>query len=325
MALKKSLSQHLLKDKNLLNKLVKLAGIGPDDVVVEIGAGRGDLTRCIIPRARFVHAIELDKQFRGSLEPLEHLFPNVSVTFDSILNVPLRSFVKEERIKVMGNIPYNITGDILFKLLSEMDVIESAHLTMQKEVGERLASKPCSRSYGALSVIFQMYASVKLLLKLKPSLFIPPPEVDSVFIAIMFKHDRIDFHEQARGNLSSEHGEREGEAPTGSPVEGATRAPLLLPAQGMIDFIKACFRYKRKYLRHSLEPLLGKERVQALYAFMDFHPSVRAEELEPKLYERMYGFVKGGVTGHGSWVMGKAKEKLTWLNPGSCSPLTHAP
>jgi 16S rRNA (adenine1518-N6/adenine1519-N6)-dimethyltransferase len=297
VALKKSLSQHLLKDKNLLNKLVKLAGIGPDDVVAEIGSGRGDLTRCIIPRARFVHAIELDKQFRESLEPLEHLFPNVTVTFDSILNVSLRSFVKDERIKVMGNIPYNITGDILFKLLSEMDVIESAHLTMQKEVGERLASKCCSRSYGALSVIFQLYASVKLLLKLKPSLFIPPPEVDSVFIAIMFKHDRIDFHGQARGNLSSEHGEREGEAGYplaggGSPVEGATRAPVLLPDQGLIDFIKACFRYKRKYLRHSLEPLLGKERVQALYAFMDFHPSVRAEELEPKLYERMYAFAK---------------------------------
>ncbi len=256
MALKKSLSQHLLKDKNLLNKLVKLGGIGPDDFVVEIGAGKGDLTRCIIPRARFVHAIELDKQFRGSLEPLEHLFPNVSVTFDSILNVPLRSFVKDERMKVMGNIPYNITGDILFKLLSEMDVIESAHLTMQKEVGERLASKPCSRSYGALSVIFQTYASVKLLLKLKPSLFIPPPEVESLFIAIMFKHDNIG------------------------------------PDQGLIDFIKACFRYKRKYLRHSLEPLLGKERVQALYTFMDFHPSVRAEELEPKIYERMYAYVK---------------------------------
>ena len=256
MALKKSLSQHLLKDKNLLNKLVKLAGIGPDDVVVEIGAGKGDLTRCIIPHARFMHAIELDKQFKGFLEPLEQLFPNVSVTFDSILNVPLRSFAKDGRIKVMGNIPYNITGDILFKLLSEMDVIESTHLTMQKEVGERLVSKPCSRSYGALSVIFQLYASVKLLLKLKPSLFIPPPEVESVFIAIVFNHDTIEAD------------------------------------QDLIDFIKACFRYKRKYLKNSLEPLLGKERVQALYGFMDFQPSVRAEELQPKTFERMYMYVE---------------------------------
>jgi 16S rRNA (adenine1518-N6/adenine1519-N6)-dimethyltransferase len=268
VALKKSLSQHLLKDKNLLNKLVKLAGIGPDDVVVEIGAGKGDLTRCIIPRARFVHAIELDKQFKGPLEALEHLFPNVKVTFDNFLNLPLRPFVKGHRIKVMGNIPYNITGDILFKLLSEMDVIESAHLTMQKEVGERLASKPCSRSYGALSVIFQLYASVKLLLKLKPSLFIPPPEVESVFMAIMFNHHNIE------------------------------------PDQGLVDFIKACFRYKRKYLRHSLEPLFGGERMRALYTFMDFQPSVRAEELQPGVFERMYAFVKDG-----SWVKGQGASR----------------
>jgi 16S rRNA (adenine1518-N6/adenine1519-N6)-dimethyltransferase len=269
VALKKSLSQHLLKDRNLLDKLVKLAGIGADDVVVEIGAGQGDLTRRIIPRARFVHAIELDNQFRGSLEPLEHLFPNVSVTFDSILNVPLASFAKGGRLKVMGNIPYNITGDILFKLLSEMDVIESVHLTMQKEVGERLVSKPCFRSYGALSVIFQLYASVKLYLKLKPSLFIPPPEVESAFIGIIFNHFEAG------------------------------------PDQGLIDFIKACFRYKRKYLRHSLESLLSKERVQALYAFMGFQPSVRAEELQPETFERMYAYVKDGVMGHGSRVKGK--------------------
>ncbi len=75
MALKKSLSQHLLKDKNLLNKLVKLTGIGPDDVVVEIGAGKGDLTRCIIPHARFVHAIELDKHFKGPLGLWSISFP----------------------------------------------------------------------------------------------------------------------------------------------------------------------------------------------------------------------------------------------------------
>jgi 16S rRNA (adenine1518-N6/adenine1519-N6)-dimethyltransferase len=261
VALKKSLSQHLLKDKNLLNKLVKLAGIGPDDVVVEIGAGKGDLTRSIIQRAGYVYAVELDRQFRESLDPLEHLFPNVSVTFDNILNLSLRSFAKNHSIKVMGNIPYNITGDILFKLLSEMHVIESAHLTMQKEVGERLVSKPCSRSYGALSVIFQLYASLRLLLKLKPALFIPPPAVESVFIAIIFNHN------------------------------------ALQPDQGLINFIKACFRYKRKYLKHSLEAFLGRERVEALYAFMGFQPSVRAEELMPEVYERMYDYVGDRVRG----------------------------
>ena len=256
MTLKKSLSQHLLKDKNLLNKLVRLAGIGPDDVVIEIGAGQGDLTRALIPQARFVHAIELDRQFKESLEPLEQLFPNVRVTFNSILNLPLRSLVAEGRAKVMGNIPYNITGNILFKLLSEMDAIESAHLTMQKEVGERLVSAPFSRSYGALSVIFQLYASVKLLLKLKPSLFIPPPEVDSVFIGILFNGGEMK------------------------------------PDTGLIDFIKACFRFKRKYLKHSLEPLLGKDGVYALYEHMGFQPSIRAEELRPEIFQQMYTYVR---------------------------------
>jgi len=302
VALKKSLSQHLLKDKNLLNKLVKLTRIGPDDVVVEIGAGEGDLTRCIIPHAHFVHAVELDRHFKESLKLLEHLFPNVRVSFDSILNLPFRSFMKEERIKVMGNIPYNITGPILFKLLSEMDVIESAHLTMQKEVAERLVSAPCSRSYGALSVIFQLHASVSLLLKLKPAVFIPPPEVESAFVAIIFNQGRIRTHGQTRGNVSSEHGEpgtrlRVWEAPAaGYPlagvVEGATRAPVIAPDQGLIDFIKACFRYKRKYLKHSLEPLFGKDRVHALYAFMGFEPSVRAEEIEPEAFERMHAYVE---------------------------------
>ncbi len=268
MTLRKSLSQHLLKDKNLLNKLVKLAGIGPDDVVIEIGAGQGDLTRALIPQARFVHAIELDRQFKESLDPLEQLFPNVRITFNSILNLPLRSLVAEGRVKVMGNIPYNITGNILFKLLSEMDVVESAHLTMQKEVGERLVSAPFSRSYGALSVIFQLYATVKLLLRLKPSLFIPPPEVESAFVAIMFN----------KGTMKMD--------------------------EGLIDFIKACFRFKRKYLRHCLEPLLGKDRLHDLYQIMGFQVSTRAEELRPEIFQQMYDYVTTGswVTGHGKQV-----------------------
>ena len=256
MTLKKSLSQHLLKDKNLLDKLVKLAGIGPGDVVVEIGAGQGDLTRSIIPHARFVHAIELDRQFREPLEGLQELFPNVRVTFANILDLSFSSFAKQGRVKVMGNIPYNITGGILFKMLAEMDAIESAHLTMQKEVGERLASAPRSRTYGALSVIFQVHASVKVLLKMKPSLFIPPPEVESAFVAIRFD-------------------------------QGKTRA-----YNGLVDFIKACFRYKRKYLRRSLGLLYDGEGIGALYSFMGFRPSVRAEEIEPEDYERMYAFLK---------------------------------
>ncbi len=261
MPLKKSLSQHLLKDKNLLDKMVRLAGIGSSDTVVEIGAGKGDLTRCIASRAHAVYAIELDKQFKEELASVENMFPNVQVTFGSVLHIALQPLVERDRIKVMGNIPYNITGDILFKLLNEMTVIEGAYLTMQKEVGERLVSAPCSRAYGALSAIFQRYASVKMLLKLKPALFVPPPEVDSVYVSIIFNREA---------------------------------GP---PDAQLIDFIKACFRFKRKYLRHALEELSGKDRVQALYDYMEFKPSVRAEELPPEAYVRMHAFLYGSTDG----------------------------
>ncbi len=263
MPLKKSLSQHLLTDRNMLDKLVRVAAIGPDDDVVEIGAGRGDLTRCISLHARSVHAIELDKQFKDPLESVEKEFRNVTVIFDNVLKVPFSSLARGHKIKVMGNIPYNITGNILFKLLSEMETIESAHLTMQKEVGQRLTSAPCSRIYGALSVIFQTYASVKILMTLRPALFTPPPDVESAFVSIIFNRS------------------------------------CATPDQELIDFVKACFRYKRKFLRRSLEELLGRSHVLALYEYMKFKPEVRAEELAPRAYERMHAFLKGSMDGAG--------------------------
>jgi 16S rRNA (adenine1518-N6/adenine1519-N6)-dimethyltransferase len=189
------------------------------------------------------------------------MFPNVRVIFANVMHVTLHPLTKSDRVKVMGNIPYNITGDILFKLLSEMAIIESAHLTMQKEVGERLVSMPCSRAYGALSVIFQRYASVKILMRLKPALFVPPPVVESVLVSIIFN--------QAAGP----------------------------PDQQLIDFIKGCFRFKRKYLKRALEELAGRDRVQALYDHMNFKPSIRAEELPPEAYVRMHAFLHGRIDG----------------------------
>ena len=124
----------------------------------------------------------------------------------------------------MGNIPYNITGEILFKLLYGRTLIKGAYLTMQKEVAERLVSPSHARSYGALSVIFQLAATVKLLFMLKPGLFVPPPKVESAFISIVFREEAV--------------------------VDEAIRR-----------FIKTCFRYKRKFLRHSLEGRFGEDEI----------------------------------------------------------------
>jgi 16S rRNA (adenine1518-N6/adenine1519-N6)-dimethyltransferase len=249
--LKKGLGQHLLKDGNLLEKMVRLAGVGTDDAVVEIGPGEGDLTRRLAAKARVIYAVELDQSFRGVLGRLEQEFPNVRVIFSDALRVRFADFGAAREVAVMGNIPYYLTGDLLFKLLFEKSAIKGAFLTMQKEVAQRIASRSHLRSYGALSVIFQLYSRVKVLLSLKPSLFIPPPKVDSAFISIVF-------------NDSSEADPE------------------------LISFIKQCFRYKRKQLRHSLAERFKRDAIDALYGRLGFPASIRAEEIEPGGFVEMY-------------------------------------
>jgi 16S rRNA (adenine1518-N6/adenine1519-N6)-dimethyltransferase len=257
--LKKSLSQHLIKDKNMLNKIVRLSGINKDDVVVEIGPGHGDLTRCIAEKAGFVHAIEIDRSFKKYLDEVEKTYKNVEIIFEDFLNISLSQFktIKtNNKIKIIGNIPYKITGPILFKAIAERAVIESAHLTVQREIAERVVSKPHKRTYGALSVNLQLLSEVKLLFILKPTVFIPPPKVDSAFLSITFKED-----ERA--------------------VDGK-----------LIEFVKLCFQHKRKYMKNALMKKYGADMIDALYHFMGFALSVRAEEIEPFGFKKMYSFLK---------------------------------
>ncbi len=255
--LKKSLGQHLLKDRNLLEKMVRLAGVGSDDVVVEIGPGHGDLTRCIAAKAALVYAIEIDERFRDVLGRLEREFPNVSVVYSDVLHIKFADFRASRRIIVMGNIPYCLTGEILFKLLFEKTGVKGAYLTMQKEVAQRIVSPSHSRSYGALSVVFQLYAAVKMLLSIRPALFIPPPKVDSAFLSVVFND-------------------------------------ATMPDQGLITFVKRCFRYKRKYLRNSLAGYYGQDEIDGLYGHLGFPATIRAEEIEPEGFVEMYGFLGGG-------------------------------
>jgi 16S rRNA (adenine1518-N6/adenine1519-N6)-dimethyltransferase len=221
-------------------------------MVIEIGAGHGDLTRAICEKAGSVYSVELDRSFGGYLEPLEKEQKNLKVLFSDILEVPFSQFGSEKKIKVIGNIPYGITGPILFKIIEERAFIESAYLTTQKEIGQRIVSSPHKRSYGAVSVICQLVADVKMLLNLKAGIFIPPPKVDSVYFSMVFKENAQHIDDT------------------------------------LIQFIKHCFENKRKYLKHALLKYYNEERVASLYASMGFPPSIRAEEIEPEGFVEMY-------------------------------------
>ncbi len=255
--LKKSLSQNLIGDRNILAKMVRIAGLRPGDTVVEIGAGKGSLTRELWAATGAVFAIEVDRGFISLLQVLEERLAGLTVVPRDVLSVDFSAFGGGKKIKVFGNIPYGITGPILFKLLEEKECIESAFITLQREVAERLVSAPHQRSYGAISVIFQLCADMKIHFHLKPHLFTPPPKVDSSFISIAFRNDG----EEA------------------------------LNRREMMQFVKRCFEHKRKLLRNSLIKHYGQEKVDALYAELGLGPKVRAEELDRRLFPDMFRFL----------------------------------
>lgn len=258
--LKKYLSQHLIRDRNILKKMVRLSGIGCNDVVVEIGAGQGDLTGCLCEAAGFVYAIEIDKEFYGYLEPMKRQYTNLRIIFCDFLETELKSFSNEaghKKIKVFGNIPYKITAPIIFKIIDEREVIDSAFLTVQKEIGERITADPATRAYSAISVICQLLAQVKILMRLKASVFVPPPKVDSVFFSMIFKEDC--------GYMTD----------------------------GFIKFVKVCFENKRKYMKNTLIRHYGPEKVYDLYGKMGLPYKIRAEQIEPERFIEIYRSLHG--------------------------------
>jgi len=188
---KKSLGQNFLRSRTIGAKIVAALGIIPGDTVLEIGPGRGLLTELVLERfaqggIRFI-AVEKD---RALIEGLQKFCGGTwfSVVQGDILHYDFTHLSAEakKKIKVLGNIPYNITSDIIFKLIEQRALVDSAVLTVQKEVADRIVAAPGSKTYGRLSVMVQFYAKVEPLFLIKPESFSPPPKVRSKVIRLVF-------------------------------------------------------------------------------------------------------------------------------------------
>jgi 16S rRNA (adenine1518-N6/adenine1519-N6)-dimethyltransferase len=182
MGKKKSLGQHFLIDKNIARKIVQTAGIRPDETVLEIGPGRGVLTRLLIPQAKRLIAIELDRGLHRNLEEEFNGAPNFSITHGDALDYPYESI--ESPFKVVSNLPYSITTPLLFRLLELGDKVSGMTLMIQKEVADRIVAGPGSKTYGPLSVAVQLYAEPKIRFSVSPTCFLPRPKVASAVIQL---------------------------------------------------------------------------------------------------------------------------------------------
>lgn len=189
MGKRKKLGQHFLIDKNIARKIVQLAEIKPDETVVEIGPGRGILTRLLIRQAKRVIAIELDRDLYHRLEKEfcdEHNQPvrqaGLSLIYGDALKYPYETIAGS--FKVVANLPYSITTPLLFHLLELKEKISGMTLMIQKEVADRIIAKPGKKTYGPLSLAVQLYADPKIRFLVRPTCFLPRPKVASAVIQL---------------------------------------------------------------------------------------------------------------------------------------------
>jgi 16S rRNA (adenine1518-N6/adenine1519-N6)-dimethyltransferase len=184
---KKSLSQNFLINDRAARRIVDSLNIQEDDTVLEIGAGKGALTKYLLKKAKKVIAVEIDQ---GLCRHLEEAFPereNLFLVNKDVLKIDWASLaLKQGHFKVIGNLPYQITSPVLSLLLQNRRFIPLSVLMVQKEVAKRICAQPGSKDWSPLSVTAQLYSEVKTLFNLKPTSFFPPPRVQSSVIGIKF-------------------------------------------------------------------------------------------------------------------------------------------
>ena len=250
---KKSLGQHWLNDAGALNAIVDGAGITVNDSVVEIGPGLGTLTKCLLAAGAQVIAIEFDESLLGHLRAKYDNHPNFQLVHGDVLNYDFSQLPKD--YKIVANIPYYLTSQLL-RILSDMpNKPISADLLMQKEVTERVCAYPPNMSI--LAVAVQIEYSAKAGLFVPAKMFTPPPKVDSLVLHI----DRL--------------------------------AKPLVPEGDKKDFmriVKAGFSAKRKMLRNTLSAGLKmpKEDVESLLNKLQIEPTRRAETLSLEEWQLLF-------------------------------------
>ena len=185
----KKLSQSFLIDINVINRIADAADITQDDIVVEIGAGIGVLTESIAKKAKRVIAVEIDRNLVSLLKEKLGGYDNVEVHLGDILkfDFSLVAEAHKSKIKIIGNVPYNISSPLIFRLIFFRPVIINFMLMLQKEIVQRLVSVPNNKIYGVPSVILQMFASVEKIFDVPSTCFYPQPKVESSMIKGTFR------------------------------------------------------------------------------------------------------------------------------------------
>ena len=181
---RKRFGQHFLTDTHIIESIVDAIAPVAGQPVIEIGPGLAALTQPLVERLGHLHVIELDRALAARLR--EH--PQLSVIESDVLRVDftqLAQSLQVDKLRVVGNLPYNISSPILFHLLNHVQAVQDQHFMLQKEVIDRMVASPCTSDYGRLSVMLQWRYDMENVLFVQPESFDPPPRVDSAVVRMV--------------------------------------------------------------------------------------------------------------------------------------------
>ena len=264
------LGQHFLADQHAAQRIVDALGQVSEKTVIEIGPGRGVLTAMLAERARRLIAIELDRVLAAQLRMSLVRFENVEIIEGDILSIDFSTVLGPrpgmnhpgiihvpEKGRLVGNLPYFLTSDILLRLFQYHQYFETIVIMVQEEVADRIAAKPGGRDYGLLSATVQLYARVEKLFSLPPGAFNPPPKVHSAVLRLTInpQMDR-----------------------------------LRVPEEEFIAFLKLSFGQKRKTLANNLKSRFDSRLFSAALKKAGLQPGVRAEAVS---LEKMAAVFRG--------------------------------
>jgi 16S rRNA (adenine1518-N6/adenine1519-N6)-dimethyltransferase len=252
---KKQFGQHWLRSERILNQIMTAAAVTPTDRVLEIGPGMGVLTNRLVGNAEAVVAVEIDRDLCAHLVKKMGNIPNFLLLQGDFLRMDiaeqLQSFPPfQHPRKVVANIPYNITGPILEKLLGTIakpnpQPFQSITLLVQKEVADRLTAKPDSKAFGAMTVRVQYQAECRLVCPVAAKDFSPPPKVDSAVIQLIPR----------------------------------SFSPAVQETAWLDRLVRLGFSSRRKMLRNNLQGVRERKELEVLFGELGFNPDVRAENL----------------------------------------------
>lgn len=249
---KKKFGQNFLKDDTIIKKIVEKAPITKKDLVIEVGPGKGILTKHLSLKAKNVLSYEIDTELEMFLKDINKEYKNIDFIFGDFLKRNIKTDIEKyyyENLYFVSNVPYYITTPILMKLMESGLNFEKIIMMVQKEVGDRFSAKPGSKDYGSLTVFLNYYYSVKKEFDVNRTYFTPQPNVDSVVVSFTSKDERL--------HLTNE--------------------------ELFFKLVKDSFKYKRKTIKNNLSEY-NLEKIEEILLKNNYTLSSRAEMLPVDIF-----------------------------------------